>query len=69
MCLDLLHSRMDQELICCNNIELNYLICPAILSTLLSTLHLKTQAQKEQVFFEYEMEKYHREIESYMFIL
>ena len=49
--------------------ELNYLICPAILSTLLSTLHLKTQAQKEQVFFEYEMEKYHREIESYMFIL
>lgn len=60
---------MDQELICCNSIGLNYLICPAILSALLSTLHLKTQAQKEQVFLEYEMEKYHREIEYYMFIL
>lgn len=58
---------MDQELICCNNIELNYLICPVILSTLLSTLHLKTQVQNEQIF-EYEMEKYHREIESSMFI-
>lgn len=55
--LDLLHSRMDQELICCNNIGLNYLICPAILSALLSTLHLKTQAQKEQVFLEYEMKE------------
>lgn len=67
--LDLLHSRMDQELICCNSIGLNYLICPAILSALLSTLHLKTQSAERTVFLEYEMEKYHREIEYYMFIL